>query len=161
MLNCVTSLFKKILFMPVLSSLSLLGAHFSSNDPYYAWLAANVGVNQYLVAGPHYGTWAYNSTPYATEGEARVAYALANPPTRELNGDGYADWSGTAQTCGGGGEPHGNLWSNTSALGIGVQLFSYNGESYIPTSGPWQLVIDSISWNYAANGAIASATYCN
>ena len=49
---------------------------------YQAWLAANVGVNQYIGeytgSGNHNGQWAYNQTTYASEGEANAAC--------------YADW---------------------------------------------------------------------
>lgn len=49
---------------------------------YPGWLAANIGVNQFTVAGgnpvnpaaTHYGQWAYNSTEYASQQDATDAY---------------------------------------------------------------------------------------
>jgi hypothetical protein len=47
------------------------------NASYAAWLAANVGVNQYTY-GSRAGQWAYNSTEYASQAEAQAAYDAAN-----------------------------------------------------------------------------------
>lgn len=40
---------------------------------YATWLAANVGVNQYTVAGYKNGQWAFDQTEYATQAEADFA----------------------------------------------------------------------------------------
>jgi hypothetical protein len=57
------------------------GDALDSQYNYAAWLAANTGVNQFVTAdgnsvdpeATHYGQWAYNSTEYASEADARNA----------------------------------------------------------------------------------------
>ena len=142
---------------------------------YQTWLAANTGVNSYPGAGTHNGQWAYNATEYGSQADAQAAYDAANnsggggdngggggssdPFTRSLNGDGYADWSGSDQGCFGQYGQHGNLFSSSPTLAVGVGLFVFDGSSYVSAGGPWQIVVNGTRFGYD-NGVITDVGSC-
>jgi hypothetical protein len=83
----------------------------------------------------------------------------SDPFTRSLNGDGYADWSGSDQGCFGQYGQHGNLFSSSPTLAVGVGLFAFDGSSYVSAGGPWQIVVNGTRFGYD-NGVITDVGSC-
>lgn len=70
----------------------------------------------------------------------------------------YTNWNGAYQDCSMTIQ-HGDLYTDSATLAIGVGVYTNDGSGYVQTFSTGQLVVDGISYNYSG-GSIVSIGSC-